>query len=41
MDLIFAMFASVFVVISVVILGLGIESKQKSLEEIDKIAVSH
>ncbi len=35
MDFIFAMFASVFVIISVVILALGIESKQKTLEEID------
>ena len=34
MNLIFAMFAAVFVLISAVILGLGIESKQKSLEEI-------
>lgn len=35
MDLIFAMFASVFVLISIIILGLGIESKQKSLEQIE------
>ncbi len=35
MDSIFVMFASVFVVISVVVLSLGIESKKKSLEEID------
>ena len=35
MNLIFAMFASVFVIISVIVLSLGIESKQKSLEEID------
>ena len=35
MNLIFAMFASVFVVISIVVLSLGIESKQKSLEEIE------
>lgn len=35
MNLIFLMFASVFVVISVIILSLGIESKKKSLEEID------
>ena len=35
MDSIFLMFASVFVVISVIILSLGIESKKKSLEEID------
>jgi len=32
---IFLMFASVFVIISVVVLSLGIESKKKSLEEID------
>ncbi|MBR4151524.1 MAG: MFS transporter [Selenomonadaceae bacterium] len=32
---IFLMFASVFVIISVIILSLGIESKKKSLEEID------
>lgn len=37
MNLIFAMFASVFVLISVVILSLGIESKQKSLEEIENV----
>ena len=41
MNVIFAMFASVFVVISAVVLGLGIESKRKSLEEIDKISVNH
>ncbi len=35
MDLIFAMFGSVFVVISAIVLGLGIESKQKSLEQIE------
>ena len=35
MDSIFVMFASVFVVISVIVLSLGIESKRKSLEEID------
>ena len=35
MDSIFVMFASVFVVISVVVLSLGIESKRNSLEEID------
>ncbi len=35
MNMIFAMFASVFVIISAVVLGLGIESKQKSLEEIE------
>lgn len=33
-DYIFAMFASVFVIISVVVVSMGIESKQKSLEEI-------
>ena len=37
MNLIFAMFASVFVIISVVVLSLGIESKQKSLEEIEQV----
>ena len=41
MNLIFAMFASVFVAISVIVLALGIESKQKSLEEIDRITVNH
>ena len=41
MNLIFAMFASVFVLISVIVLSLGIESKQKSLEEIDKISVNN
>jgi putative MFS transporter len=40
MNLIFAMFASVFVLISAVVMGLGIESKQKSLEEIEEVAVS-
>ncbi len=35
MNSIFVMFASVFVIISVVVLSLGIESKKKSLEEID------
>lgn len=40
MDFIFLMFASVFVIISAVVLYLGVESKQKSLEEIDKVAVS-
>ena len=35
MDLIFAMFGSVFVIISAIVLGLGIESKQKSLEQIE------
>lgn len=34
-NLIFVMFASVFVVVSIVVLALGIESKKKSLEEID------
>lgn len=41
MNLIFAMFASVFVLISVVILSLGIESKQKSLEEIDELSINN
>ena len=40
MNTIFAMFASVFVLISAVVMGLGIESKQKSLEEIEEVAVS-
>ncbi len=35
MKFIFVMFASVFVIISVIVLSLGIESKKKSLEEID------
>ncbi|MBR2773508.1 MAG: MFS transporter [Selenomonadaceae bacterium] len=35
MNSIFLMFASVFVIISVIVLSLGIESKRKSLEEID------
>ena len=35
MNLIFAMFAFVFVAVSAVVMGLGIESKQKSLEEIE------
>ena len=35
MDSIFLMFASVFVIISFIVLSLGIESKRKSLEEID------
>ena len=35
MDSIFLMFASVFVVVSIIVLSLGIESKKKSLEEID------
>ena len=34
-NIIFVMFASVFVVVSVIVLSLGIESKKKSLEEID------
>ena len=33
---IFLMFASVFVFVSIIVLSLGIESKRKSLEEIDK-----
>lgn len=40
MNLIFAMFASVFVIISVVVMALGIESKRKSLEEIGEIAAA-
>jgi len=32
---IFLMFASVFVIVSIIVLSLGIESKRKSLEEID------
>ena len=35
MDIIFAMFASVFVIVSIIVLALGIESKQKSLEQIE------
>ena len=35
MNSIFLMFASVFIVVSLIILSLGIESKRKSLEEID------
>ncbi|MBQ3452279.1 MAG: MFS transporter [Selenomonadaceae bacterium] len=35
MNSIFLMFASVFVVVSLIVLSLGIESKKKSLEEID------
>ncbi len=35
MDTIFVMFASVFVIVSVIVLALGIESKQKSLEQIE------
>lgn len=35
MNLIFVMFASVFVFVSIIVLSLGIESKKKSLEEID------
>ena len=38
MNLIFAMFAFVFVAVSAIVLGLGIESKQKSLEEIENMA---
>ena len=41
MNLIFAMFASVFVIVSVIVLSLGIESKKKSLEEIDQENLSH
>ena len=35
MGIVFAMFAAVFVVVSVIIVGMGIESKQKTLEELD------
>ena len=35
MNSIFAMFASVFAIVSVIVVSLGIESKRKSLEEID------
>ena len=35
MNSIFLMFASVFVIVSIIVLSLGIESKKKSLEEID------
>ena len=35
MNSIFLMFASVFVAVSIIVLSLGIESKKKSLEEID------
>ena len=35
MNFIFVMFASVFVVVSIIVLSLGVESKKKSLEEID------
>ena len=35
MSMIFAMFASVFVFISLIVLALGVESKNKTLEEID------
>ena len=35
MDTIFVMFASVFVLVSLIVLALGIESKQKSLEQIE------
>ena len=34
-EIIFVMFASVFAIISVIVLALGIESKQKSLEQIE------
>jgi len=34
-NMIFVMFASVFVIVSVIVLSLGVESKKKSLEEID------
>ena len=36
MDFIFAMFASVFVVISAIVISLGTESKQKTLEELEQ-----
>ena len=36
-DVIFIMFASVFVAVSAIILSMGVESSQKSLEEIDKM----
>ena len=36
-DIIFIMFASVFVAVSAIILSMGVESSQKSLEEIDKM----
>ena len=35
MNVIFVMFASVFIVVSIIVLSLGVESKKKSLEEID------
>lgn len=35
MDIIFVMFASVFAIVSAVVLGLGKESKQKTLEELE------
>ena len=35
MNSIFVMFASVFVIVSIIVLSLGVESKKKSLEEID------
>ena len=35
MNSIFVMFASVFVIVSIIVLSLGVESKRKSLEEID------
>ena len=39
MNLVFLMFASVFVLVSAVILVLGRESKQKTLEELEEIHV--
>ena len=44
MDSIFLMFASVFVIVSLIVLSLGIESKKKTLEEIDssvKLSSNH
>ena len=40
MNMIFAMFASVFVLISVVVMALGVESKNKTLEEIDEASMT-
>ena len=37
MNTIFLMFASVFVIISAVVLALGHESKQKTLEELEAV----
>ena len=37
-NLIFAMFASVFILISLIVIGMGFESKQKTLEEIEEFA---